>query len=242
MSDMTLQFRTAAVGGFQKKDVLEYIEQSNRTHADALESWKRKLDQEEQTWKDVEERLIQAQEELSQQQGYQEELETLKEEYQDQLAQLQAQLDQKIQRIAQLESEKSGLMADKQVLMEKNTDLEERLQVSEVNAKCYETIKERTAGMELEALRRAQIVENEAKAAVDAIWVQLEEKVQVVENRYQQLRGKMSTTTAQAMEDIHQIQETLEDLAEEFDGEDKRVAEILCQISAKEPVLLPLEE
>ena len=37
MSATELQFRTAAFGGFQKQDVLSYIESSNHTHAEKLE-------------------------------------------------------------------------------------------------------------------------------------------------------------------------------------------------------------
>ena len=43
MSDAQLQFRTATFGGFQKQDVLNYIETANQEHKEKLESAQREI-------------------------------------------------------------------------------------------------------------------------------------------------------------------------------------------------------
>ncbi|MFQ7853781.1 MAG: hypothetical protein ACLRIS_00150 [Flavonifractor plautii] len=43
MSDTELQFRTSTFGGFQKQDVLNYIETSNQEHREKLEAVRREL-------------------------------------------------------------------------------------------------------------------------------------------------------------------------------------------------------
>ena len=43
MSDTELQFRTATFGGFQKQDVLLYIETMTREHREKLEELQRRL-------------------------------------------------------------------------------------------------------------------------------------------------------------------------------------------------------
>lgn len=235
MSEMTFQFRTSAVGGFQKKDVLEYIEQSNRTHSEALEALKRSLVQEEKAKDALAEQLTQAEEKVDQEALHKEELTRLSEGYETQVSQLTAQVEDLQQRLATLTQEKT-------TLSQENAALIERLKVCEVQAQCYETIKERTAGMELEALRRAQVLENDAQTRVDEIWAQLEAHVQLVEQRYQALRTKLSAITAQATTNVDQTRDVLVGISSEFECEDNTIAQILSQLAAKEPVLLPLED
>ena len=45
MSATELQFRTATFGGFQKQDVLSYIESSNQAHVEKLEQLQRERDE-----------------------------------------------------------------------------------------------------------------------------------------------------------------------------------------------------
>ena len=45
MSATELQFRTATFGGFQKQDVLSYIESSNQTHVEKLAQLQRERDE-----------------------------------------------------------------------------------------------------------------------------------------------------------------------------------------------------
>ena len=45
MSDAWLQLRTAAFGGVQKQDVLDYIKKMNLAHNEALESVKKELEE-----------------------------------------------------------------------------------------------------------------------------------------------------------------------------------------------------
>ena len=56
MSATELQLRTSAFGGFQKQDVLSYIETTNRAHAEQVEALKRELDEAERAKAAAEER------------------------------------------------------------------------------------------------------------------------------------------------------------------------------------------
>jgi len=45
MSAEEIQFRTATLGGFQKQDVLDYIERSSKDHGDKLAGLQRELEE-----------------------------------------------------------------------------------------------------------------------------------------------------------------------------------------------------
>ena len=45
MSAVEMQFRTAAFGGFQKQDVLEYIDRTNREHTQQMEALRQELEE-----------------------------------------------------------------------------------------------------------------------------------------------------------------------------------------------------
>ena len=61
MSATELQFRTAAFGGFQKQDVLSYIESANQTHTEKLEGVQRERDELTREKEELEARANQAQ-------------------------------------------------------------------------------------------------------------------------------------------------------------------------------------
>lgn len=224
MSDTTFQFRTATLGGFHKKDVLDYIEQSTHAHNEAVEGYKRVLLQEEQTRKELEAKVTDQAEAAR----VQEEHNRLLKKVEDELA------------IARASIEKAN--GERERLEKELEEITARFQIAEAGAQCYEAIKERTAGMELEALRRAQIIENRAQEQVELVWKQLEESIRVVTARYQDLRDQLATSAQTALVQVDQSRDVLVSLTKDFNGQDTSLEQILCQVSAREPLLLPLEE
>ena len=66
----------------------------------------------------------------------------------------------------------------------------------------YAAIKERTAGMELEAHRRAQSVEARAKIMAGDLQRQMEQWMARVEQQYAQLRTEVESSVEQANQQI----------------------------------------
>jgi hypothetical protein len=70
------------------------------------------------------------------------------------------------------------------------------------DAEAYAAIKERTAGMELEAHRRAQNVESRAKIMAGDLQRQMEQWMAKVEKQYSDLRAEVEASVEQANQQI----------------------------------------
>ena len=145
MADTELQFRTATFGGFQKQDVLLYIETMTREHREKLDGLQRKLDEAGEAQSAREGELAAArerEEKLGQElQGLREELSAARregEERQKELTRLETEL-------AELRREKT---AAEELLTETEarlTETKEKLARAGQAAEAYEKIKDRTA-------------------------------------------------------------------------------------------------
>ena len=155
MSDTELQFRTSTFGGFQKQDVLNYIETSNQEHREKLEAVRRELAEAEAAKAAQAEETAAAQ---AQTEAKEKELQALRGE----LAAAHKEAEERKLEISLLEEE---LEKAKQRLADTEARLkesEEKLAKAGPAAEAYEKVKDRTAGIELEAHCRAQAVQAEA--------------------------------------------------------------------------------
>ena len=154
MSDTELQFRTSTFGGFQKQDVLNYIETSNQEHRDKLEAVRREL-------------------------------------------------------------------AD-------------------------EKVKDRTAGIELEAHCRAQAVQAEAEERIRKTRAEVEQWLNRVQGNYGRLRADMDAAVSRACGELDQVRQTLEqisgELARQDEGLDKLTKSCCAELTHRAPDPLPLDE
>ena len=157
MSDTELQFRTSTFGGFQKQDVLNYIETSNQEHREKLEAVRRELAEAEAAKAAQAEETAAAQ---AQTEAKEKELQALREE----LAAAHKEAEERKLEISLLEEE---LEKAKQRLADTEAQLkesEEKLAKAGPAAAAYEKVKDRTAGIELEAHCRAT-----AEAAMEIV-------------------------------------------------------------------------
>ncbi|MFR4560248.1 MAG: hypothetical protein ACLT5P_02865 [Flavonifractor plautii] len=159
MSDTELQFRTSTFGGFQKQDVLNYIETSNQEHREKLEAVRRELAETEAAKAAQAEEIAAAQ---AQTEAKEKELQALRGE----LAAAHKEAEERKLEISLLEEE---LEKAKQRLGDTEARLkesEEKLAKAGPAAAAYEKVKDRTAGIELEAHCRAQAVQAEAEERI----------------------------------------------------------------------------
>jgi chromosome segregation ATPase len=142
MSEETFQFRTAVFGGFQKEDVLAYLERSAQAHAEKVSALQRDLDEAQEARTGFEQRA-EAQESRMMT------LETENQRLAADLTQRELDLTSASVRQRELEDQIASLQAEV-----------EKLRPS---AQAYETVKDRTASIELEAHGRAQAIEEEGR-------------------------------------------------------------------------------
>lgn len=230
MSDTELQFRTATFGGFQKQDVLNYIEASNQTHRDKLDELNRELEEAKKSGAALEEEAAglrrQAEEDKEKVQGLEHELEETR-----------SQAEELKGRLGELETELARVR-------EELTAAESRLAQAEPAAQAYEKVKDRTAGIELEAHCRAQAVQEEAEERVEKARQDLEQWLHKVQHSYAELRTDMDATISHTAGELARVQATLEAITNQFCAQDERLEKMVqsCVGEHKAPEPLPLED
>ena len=220
-----IQFRTATFGGFSKQDVQDYIDRSNREHQRQMEGLQKELNQaagERDKYRDRVESAESRNVELSSK------VQTLTAELEE------AQKD-RTEREAELER-----------LRARVAELEGRLEKAEHAADAYERIKDRTAGIELEAHCRAQAVEAAALVQVDKARRELEQWVVRVQAGYDQLRTEVEATLSHASGELEKVQRTMVGVTAELDQRDGDLKALMRTyeeaVGPQMPDPLPLEE
>ena len=152
MSVGEYHFRSAAMG-FNRKDVLGYIEAVHRDHAAQLQSLKKDLEQERTQRSQVEEQGSLANEEAA---AAGKDAQRCKEELEKVMAELRDAQSQREELRLRLQATQAELAA-----------LQEAADRMAPAAKAYEALKEKAATIELDAHNRAQVIikQGEADAA-----------------------------------------------------------------------------
>jgi len=220
MSEKGIQFRTATFGGFRKEDVLAYLEQSSKAHAEKVAALQRELDRAKSTGAEGEERSAA----LS---VYSEKLKTENDR-------LTAELTAAVKRRDELEALARQMQAEL-----------ERLRP---DAEAYAGIKDRTAGIELEAHSRAQAIEAEGRRKAKAIQDQTAQWFEKVTAAYANLRTDLNATLGHALREMQRACQNLEDItAGEFAGGDESLKALRKAMEDLEgtkqpPAPMPLDE
>lgn len=214
MSGPEYQFRTAAIGGFQKQDVQAYLEKSAKEHQEQLAQLKKEIS---------EARSARAEDEEAYD-GLKLAAEAVKEEN----VRLTTALQQKEEELAQLHAKCEAL---ENQLTGSQVELE-RLGPA---AASYEAIKNRTASIELEAHGRAQVIEEEARKKAQKIREELLEWVDKMQNAYVQMRGDMDDTLAQMVKELQLSVSRIEGLTDSFSDYDAALNALRAQAAGIEP-------
>lgn len=184
---MDNQFRSAAFGGFNRQDVMDYLERSAKEHAQQIEELRARLEQAQQEMEQMRSQLTQAQEQVQQ-------------------ARIELERSQSEQQSAQ---EQSGLLAQTQ---EEVARLRGQIARLEPDAAAYAAIKERTAGIELEAHRRAQAIVDQAQVQADQLRREQSVWLERVERDYYDLRAQVGTTVTQAASELERVRQGLDNI------------------------------
>lgn len=184
---MDNQFRSAAFGGFNRQDVMDYLERTVKEHNQALDEMNTRLTAAQSEVDQLRTQLFAAQEEARQAKAELEQRavdQTGAREQAEQLAQLQDEAARLRSRVARLEPD----------------------------AEAYAAIKERTAGIELEAHHRAQKILDESQAQADQLRRELGQWLERVERDYYDLRAQVGSTVTHAVSELDRVRQGLDNI------------------------------
>lgn len=189
------QFRNAVFGGFNRQDVLDYLTSFAEKNNEELSALKERCEGQEKDLERSREEGAQLKEQLEQTGQERDELKHQAEQLTIEIARVSAadqakaaELEEKNSQLAQVQAELAQL----------------RALVSKISpdAEAYAAIKDRTAGMELEAHRRAQSVEARAKIMAGDLQRQMEQWMAKVEQQYSELRTEVESSVERANQQI----------------------------------------
>ena len=231
MSATELQLRTSAFGGFQKQDVLSYIETTNRAHAAQAVALKRERDEAARAKAAAEERAAAACARQAELEG--------------QVEELNGELERRGCALEEARAALEACTARAQALEAEGKHWKARLERAEPLAEAYESVKDRTAGIELEAHHRALTVQAEAEAQVKKLRAELEQWLYKVQAGYDRLRTDVDATISHASGELDRVRRSLGDISAEFAEHDAALEALLdtCRetIGPKAPEPLPLD-
>lgn len=219
MSEKGFQFRTAAFGGFRKEDVLAYLEQSAKAHAEKLSALQRELTQVKNQSAEREERAA----------ALSADAEALKADNE----RLTAELAAAVKRRDELET--------------LTRQMEEELERLRPDAAAYAGVKDRTAGIELEAHGRAMAIEEEGRRKAKAIQEQTAQWFEKVNGAYGRLRADLDAILNHALREMERVHQNLGDVGGEFGGSNETLEALRQAVESldaarKPPEPLPLDE
>lgn len=189
------QFRNAMFGGFNRQDVLNFLTSSAEKNNEELNARQERCEQ-------LEKELEESRAEAAALKAQLEQTGREREEFKHQAEQLTIEIarvstaDQA--KAAELEKKNAELDAARSELEQ----LREMLGKIAPDAEAYAAIKERTAGMELEAHRRAQSVEARARIMAGDLQRQMEQWMAKVEKQYAGLKTEVEASVERANQQI----------------------------------------
>ena len=203
---MDHQFRNAVFGGFNRQDVLDYLETLARENAQKRQELEQSIGRAE---------------------GERDELCAQKQA-------LEEQLDQKTERWVYLESRREA------------EALREQVARLEPDAAAYAAVKDRSAGVELEAHRRAQGVLDQANSQARHLRQQMEQWMTRVGREYDALRTEVEATISHAADQLDKAGKCLEQVSALLSDQDVALEELSRAYDStapdKVPAPVPLEE
>ena len=194
MGDLEIGFRSAVVGGFQRDDVLKYIEEAAQKHAEEIAELKDKLDKAEQDAKTQAEKVA----ELTQKNaGLLERLGEMTME----LDKAKADLDERDRSLA-LAGEESTvqnecyeeLHTQYKTLESECARLREQNQKLQARSDEYTAARDHLAEIELCAHRRAQELEEQAQKHAAQIEADAERRIEAMKRELENTRQEYSNT------------------------------------------------
>lgn len=189
------QFRNTMFGGFNRQDVLDYLTSAAEKNNQELQRRQDSYEALEKELSAVREEGTALKTELAQTGQERDEFKRQAEQLTIELARISA-ADQG--RAAELEQVRSELSTAREELEQ----LREQVNRLAPDAEAYTAIKDRTAGVELEAHRRAQSVEARAKIMAGDLQRQMEQWCAKVEQQYAGLKNEIGSSVERANQQV----------------------------------------
>jgi chromosome segregation ATPase len=215
MEQVVHKFRTT-IGGFNRRDVLNYIESMSVTHRKQVDELQAQLDQAERDRNELADTLA----------GLQDEKGSVAAEE----AKARASLEESSRTLSRVRGELSQAESKLAVARGQLARLQEQVDQLEPQAKSYEELKERIATVELDAHKKAQATVDEAQSQAQAIRQEAQTQADELQARTQAQADAVRAETAQwlgqALEQYSQLRQALDGL----DGQLATIGRLSAQV------------
>ena len=218
---MDHQFRSAALGGFHKQDVLDYLELTAREHKEETTALQEQLEQ------------------LQTRCGQLEEKDALTEQLEQEIQQLKQTVAQLEEQLAAARQENEDLVAQNSMNEQNCRQMKEEIDKLGPAAAAYAAVKERTAGVELDAHRRAQAVIDQAQLEAGQIHSQMEQWLNRVDREYTDLRSQVDGAVASATGELNRACALLEQVTAALRRQDTELEALEKTYARCEVVTVP---
>ncbi len=202
--EMEQKFHTTMFGGFRKSDVLTYIDSSARIHAQDLEELKTELERLREENRQATARAEAAESRLNE---------------------LGPRATQSDQAMGELEAKRAALETAERELQE----LRAQLAAAQPKAEAYDAVKDLTAGIELEAHKRAKQIREEADRNARQVRARTEQWAGKVRSSYERLRTDVEATVIHAADELERAGRALAASTQEFKEHDGALKKLMEQ-------------
>lgn len=232
MSATEYRFRTAAFG-FNRQDVMNYIEAVHRDYAAQLQSIKGELEQERGHRTDLEEQGSLASSEA---------------QAAEKAAQRsQQELEEARELLAETQRERDSLRLQLQAVQQDLAALQEAADRMAPAARAYEALKDKAAGIELDAHKRAQVIVKAGEEEAAQTRRKVAQWLRQAQSSYARLCGDVSATLGHATAEMERTAKSLDAVSSELNEHGERLADITEEAesqaapSTQAPAAYPVE-
>lgn len=205
-------FRSAAIGGFNKQDVLDFLEAQAKQTAQAQQELQGRLEESERQGENLRRELDEANRQLEAVRRALEEANQAREE-------LAGQLERANEAASGSRQEASRLAGELEQARRERDEMRAQRDAVWPDAQAYIELKERTAGVELEAHRRAQAIQAKAEEDTQKARRQVEQWLKRMGREYDALCTQVETTVSHAASELEKAGAGLERLNELMSGQ-----------------------
>lgn len=221
-------FRSSLVGGFNRKDVIDYIEQSAQAYETKNKDLLVKLDSANNHLKEAEQKLRDSTDRL----------ETLQTLYDQQVSEMEGLKEDLSNQKEKTENINHTLIAreeDLRILNIERDSLNKKLTELRSALDEYEKSKLRVADIELEAYGRAKKIELEALAEADDAKMALAALFEDAERRYKATKEAATTDILRLTEEVDRIRKSISELPSYFDSVNFEIETLKAELLAPGP-------
>ena len=191
-------FRNAAVGGFNRQDVLDYLEKTAAENTQKQQELEKQLEQQNQELEQLRRRVSEL-----------EEREAIFNRERESLTRELEQTKVVLQDSKELEKSQGEELGQ---LRQERDRLRTRVAALEPDAAAYAAVKDRTAGMELQAHCRAHAVQEQADQQARQVRRQLEQWLRQMQGQYDELRSQVEATVSHAAGELEKANKRLDQI------------------------------